>query len=143
VTSLLHHITRVRPPARNRPSWRVRVYRGSRGTGGTFLVDQAFYDADYGGARNALIAAKGCRDRTMASRRALLPKGYQKPPHRGAGVHYSQYWHRGRLRGYWAAVWQEDGRQRTRRFEITADRPFDKAQTLAKEWRERMVGQRP
>jgi hypothetical protein len=104
-------------------------------------VDRTFYDADYGGARKSLIAAKECRDRTLASRQAVLPKGYQKPPHRSAGIFYSEYWHRRRLRGYWAAVWQEDGRQRTQRFEITADRSFDKARTLAKEWRERMIGQ--
>jgi hypothetical protein len=106
----------------------------------TFVVDQHFYDADFGGARRSLIAAKELRDRAVATKRLLLPKGYRKPPHQSrAGVHYSQYWHRGRLRGYWAAVWQDDGRQRTRRFEVIAARPFDKALELAKEWRERMI----
>jgi hypothetical protein len=140
MTHPLQFITRYAYPGVGRPHWWVRFTRC-----GVTEISERFYDADLGGTRKALIAAKAFRDRIAASwEPVLVPRGYRHQPHRARdGFSYTEWWHRGRLRRYWVARWQDDGRDRKQRFEITAARPFYKAKRLAKEWRERMIGERP
>ena len=136
----LHYITRFAYPGLGRPCWWVRFTRQ-----GVTEISEKFYDAELGGVRKALAAAKAFRDRIAASwEPVLVPRGYRHQPRRSCrGIHYSEYWSRGRLRRYWVAGWQDDGRRRVQRFEITGSRPFYEAKRLAKALRERMIAERP
>ena len=92
------------------------------------MVNERFYDTDLGGARRSLVAAKEFRDRIVEWEPLLLQRGYRHQLHQSRrGYHYSEYWHGDRLRRYWVAGWQDDGRRRVRRFEITAGCPFSMA----------------
>lgn len=140
MTRHLQYITRFAYPGLGRPHWWVRFTER-----GVTVISERFYDAEIGGPRKALAAAKAFRDHIAESwEPLLLPRGYRHQPQRWRdGFHYSEYWSAGRLRRYWVAGWQDDGRRRIQRFEVTANRPFNEALALAKELRERMIAERP
>lgn len=127
------YITRCVYP-RHRHHWWVRFQ------GKSINISKRFYDDDLGGTRKALMTAKAFRDDILESWKPLiLPKGYRHQPQRD-GFSYTEYRdRRGRLRKFWVAGVQQDGRRLAQRFEVTGARPFHEAKRLAKEWRERRM----
>jgi hypothetical protein len=88
MTHKLKYITRFAYPGSGRPHWWVRFVRH-----GVIVVNERFYDSDFGGARRSLVAAKEFRDRILEWEPLLLPRGYRHQPHRSRrGIHYSEYW---------------------------------------------------
>lgn len=74
----------------------------------------------------------------------LYPSGYQRGPYRNAeGVYFHTRIKRGRLYPAWVAYWQEEGRQKFKRFSFGRVRSSGKAYRLAKEWRKLMIAERP
>lgn len=68
----------------------------------------------------------------------------ERGPYRNAeGVYFHIRIKRGHLYPAWVAYWQEDRKQKFKRFSFGRGRSSIKAYRLAKEWRELMIGEGP
>jgi hypothetical protein len=68
----------------------------------------------------------------------------ERGPYRNAeGVYFHIRIKRGGLSPAWVAYWQENRKQKFKRFSFGRLRSSGEAYRLAKEWRERMIGERP
>lgn len=74
----------------------------------------------------------------------MTARGPERGPYRNAeGVYLHIRIKRGRPDPAWVAYWQEDRKQKFKRFSFGRARSPGEAHRLAKAWRERMIAQRP